>query len=172
MPNKTIYVAEADLPLFQRAQELAGGNLSQAITRALRRFITAEEGALEGFREITVKVGPGQARQQRFLGVLLAETELSTSDDVQHLRVYRTRGGRFAVHTERSARHTWTAGKDGTATGWRKHVSSDQQWSTIAPSGSLEVVDSLEQLAALVPPALHDLVAAAVDHPVVEDLDI
>ena len=125
MPNKTIYVAEADLELFQRAQELAGGNLSQAITRALRRFIAAEEGALAGFREITVGVGPGQARQQRFMGVLVAELGSSTSDAVQNVRVYRTRGGRYAVHTERSAQHTWTAGKDGTATGWRKHVSAD-----------------------------------------------
>ena len=82
MPNKTIYVAEADLELFQRAQELAGGNLSQAITRALRRFIAAEEGALEGLREVTVKVGPGQARKQRFMGVLVAELGSSTSDDV------------------------------------------------------------------------------------------
>ena len=34
MPNKTIYVADGDLPLFDRAQELTGGNLSATITRA------------------------------------------------------------------------------------------------------------------------------------------
>ena len=172
MPNKTIYVSDADLELFRRAQELAGGNLSAAITRALRRSIAAEEGALEGLQEITVRVGPGRTRTQRFMGVLLAETGRSTSDSTEHVRVYRTRHGRFAVHTEHSAQHTWTAGPDGTATGWRKHVSSDQQWTTTPPSATLEVVDDLEQLAAVVPPPLFDLVAAAVEPPVVEDLDI
>ena len=34
VPNKTIYVSDGDLPLYQRAQELAGGNLSSAISRA------------------------------------------------------------------------------------------------------------------------------------------
>ncbi len=34
MPNKTIYVSDADLPVFQRAQELTGGNLSAAISKA------------------------------------------------------------------------------------------------------------------------------------------
>ena len=36
MPNKTIYVSDDDLALYKRAQELAG-NLSQAISTALRR---------------------------------------------------------------------------------------------------------------------------------------
>jgi hypothetical protein len=39
VPNKTIYVSDGDLQLFQRAQELAGGNLSAAISKALRRFV-------------------------------------------------------------------------------------------------------------------------------------
>jgi len=35
MPNKTIYVSDNDLPLFERAPSLAGGNLSAAITQAV-----------------------------------------------------------------------------------------------------------------------------------------
>jgi hypothetical protein len=31
MPNRTIYVADADLPIFEKAQELAGENLSATI---------------------------------------------------------------------------------------------------------------------------------------------
>src|SRR5690348_14808983 len=38
MPNKTIYVADSDLPLYEQAQAMAGGNLSAAIAQALRRF--------------------------------------------------------------------------------------------------------------------------------------
>ena len=43
MPNKTIYVSDADVPTFERAQELAGGNLSATIVQALRRFVEMEE---------------------------------------------------------------------------------------------------------------------------------
>ena len=48
VPNKTIYVSDGDLPLYQRAQELAGDNLSAAIAAALRRYVDVEEGRREG----------------------------------------------------------------------------------------------------------------------------
>src|SRR5215469_14987269 len=57
MPNKTIYVADADLPTFERAQELAGENLSATIACALRRFVKTEEARQQGFEEISLKVG-------------------------------------------------------------------------------------------------------------------
>jgi hypothetical protein len=43
VPNKTIYVSDGDLPLYQRAQELAGDNLSAAIAAALRRYVDVED---------------------------------------------------------------------------------------------------------------------------------
>ena len=51
VPNKTIYVSDGDLKVFQRAQELAGGNLSAAIANALRRYVDVQEGLKEGFAE-------------------------------------------------------------------------------------------------------------------------
>ena len=51
MPNKTIYVSDGDLSLYQRAQELAGGNLSAAISAALRRFV--DQGVLDWNHEIS-----------------------------------------------------------------------------------------------------------------------
>jgi EXLDI family protein len=172
VPNKTIYVADGDLPLFRRAQELAGGNLSATITRALRRLVELEEGKLEGFEEITVRVGPGPGRRQRFIGVLLAELGRSTKDRVEEFHVYRSRTGKFVVHVARSAEVLWTAGADGSAQGWRKHFSSDQQWGSTAPIATLEVVDSLEELRARIPAELYSLVASAAENPVIEDLDI
>src|SRR4026208_1181372 len=67
VPNKTIYVSEGDLPIYQRAQELAGDNLSAAIASALRRYVEVEEGRREGVDEIIVRGGrrPGGARQGR-----------------------------------------------------------------------------------------------------------
>ena len=72
MPNKTIYVSDADLPIFERAQQLAGGNLSATIAQALRRFVESQDAKTEGLREITVKVGSVAYMQKRFVGRLLA----------------------------------------------------------------------------------------------------
>src|SRR6187200_2304177 len=43
VPNRTIYVSDDDQPLYQRAQELAGGNLSGAISTALKRYVESED---------------------------------------------------------------------------------------------------------------------------------
>ncbi len=172
MATKTIYVSDADLPIFDRAQELAGESLSGTIVRALRRLVELEEARIDGFEEITVKVGPGLTRRQRFLGVLLVKWGRSDKDKSEDYRVYRSRSGKYVVHLKRSAEEIWTAGPDGQAQGWRKHFASDQQWGKIPASASLEVVDDLEQLRAIVPAELFALVEAAALEPAVEDLDI
>ncbi len=116
VPNKTIYVSDSDLPLFQRAQELAGGNLSSAIATALRRYVDREEGRTEGYQEITVRVGPTKGgRKQRFMGVLLGEW--ASGDWSQHFRVYGTRTGKFVLHSER-AREWASRDAEGNPAGW------------------------------------------------------
>ncbi|RRQ28355.1 EXLDI protein [Rhodococcus sp. Eu-32] len=172
MPNKTIYVSDADLPLLQRAQELTGGNMSSAIVEALRRLVDVEEGKREGFQEVVVRVGPGEGRRQRFVGVLLVEWGRSTKDRVEEFRVYRGRSGKFVVHTTKSPETSWTAGANGSAQGWRKYLSSDQQWSTTAATATLDIADDLDALREVIPPELFALVSDATADPVVEDLDI
>jgi len=49
-------------------QELTGGNLSAAITQALRRLIDAEGDRRAGFAEVTVKVGAGTVEQRLSVG--------------------------------------------------------------------------------------------------------
>jgi EXLDI family protein len=176
MPNKTIYVSDDDLPLYARAQELAGGSLSAAISTALRRFVEAEQGRHEGFDEITVSVGPGRGRRQRFSGVLLGEWARSTNTSFAIYRVYRTRTGKFAVHTERSAE--WKPGgpdAEKWTTGWRSWVgnwSSNQSWGLTPEHSTLQVADSIDELRELLPDELYAMVAELADQPAVEDLDI
>ena len=93
-------------------------------------------------------------------------------DGVEEFHVYRSRTGKLVVHTERSAGTIWTAGADGTARGWRKYFGSDQQWGSTAPTATLEVIESLDELRDKIPPELYDLVSAAADQPLIEDLDI
>ncbi|MEV0199794.1 EXLDI protein [Nonomuraea sp. NPDC050691] len=179
MPNKTIYVSDEDLPLFQRAQELAGGKLSTAISVALRRYVEMEEGRQEGYDEIIVKVGQGAGRKQRFSGVLLGEWGRTQRNRVEMFRVYRSRQGRYVLHVDRSADWTDNSGGDNWLEGmfsrgaWRTYLGlADSSWGFIEGEATLEVVDTVEELRGKIPEEFYDLIAGLGRYPAVEDLDI
>lgn len=171
VPNKTIYVSQGDLQLYQRAQELAGDNLSAAISAALRRYVDVEESKGEGFDEITVRVGPGKGRKVRFTGVLLGEWYASHGR-TETFRVYRGRTGKFVVHIERSA--DWTmVNQEGKPAGWRGYLGlGNVSYGSTPAESTLEVVESLDELRPRIPPQLYDMVASSPQKPQVEDLDV
>lgn len=172
MPNKTIYVSDGDLPVYQRAQELAGGNLSSAIAAALRRYVDVEEGRREGFDEIIVRVGPGKGRKVRFVGVLLGEWVNTSFSRAETFRVYRGRTGKFVVHIERSPDYTMVDA-EGRPAGWRGYLGiGNVSYGSTPAESTLEVVESLDELRARIPPQLYDMVAGSARQPAVEDLDI
>jgi EXLDI family protein len=173
VPNKTIYVSDDDLSLYRRAQELAGGNLSAAIATALRRFVDAEEGRREGFDEITVRVDPG-GRKVRFSGVLLGEwaNSSSSSSRWEVFRVYRSRTGKFVLHTDRTAEYT-AVDAEGKPAGWRGYLGLGNITYASKPAEStLDVFDSLDHLRARIPAQLYEMVAGSANRPAVENLDI
>jgi EXLDI family protein len=174
VPNKTIYVSDEDLPVYKRAQELTGGSLSAAIGAALRRYIEVEEGRLDGYEEIVVRVGSGVGRKQRFNGVLLGEWGRSTGSRVEVYRIYRTRNSRYAVHVERSPESS--AESDNwirDLMDWQTMLGvGERTWTFAAGESVLEVVDTLEELRSRVPAELYDIVTGLAHEPVVEDLDI
>lgn len=172
MPNKTIYVSDGDLPIYQRAQELAGDNLSAAIAAALRRYVDVEDGRREGFDEIIVRVGPVPNRKFRFSGVLLGEWVTSTSGRVETFRVYRSRTGKFVLHIERSAGYTMVD-DEGKPAGWRGYLGiGNVSYGSTPAESTLEVIESLDALRERIPPQLYDMVAGSAQRPPVEDLDI
>jgi EXLDI family protein len=172
VPNKTIYVSEGDLPLFQRAQELAGGNLSSAIARALRRYVDIEEGKREGFDEIVVRVGPKAGRKVRFSGILLGMWEQSSSNFYAVSRAYRTRSDKYVLHVERTPEFT-ALDADGKPAGWRGWMGiGNVNYGTRPGERTIEVFETLEAFREKAPPQLYDMVAATAGQPVVEDLDI
>ncbi len=189
MPNKTIYVSDDDLPLFERAQELAGSNLSSAIVQALRRFIEIEEAREKGLDEITVIVNSeGAHRRKRFLGTRLARWLQATPDckGTVILNVYHTAGNRYALHSRvianwelawgdpDFARHPNNWG--GFAEGILKRLTSwgYDDWETFREAGdyTLQVFDTLEALKAHVSSDLYRMVTQAMEGPEIEDLDI
>ena len=172
MPNKTIYVSDGDLPLYDRAQKLAGDNLSAAISAALRRYVDVEEGRREGFDEITIRVGPGKGRKIRFSGVLLGEWVNSSFNRVETFRIYRSRMGKFVLHVERSPDYTMVD-EQGKPAGWRGYLGiGNISYGNSPGESTLEVVQTLEELRERIPPQLYDMVAGSAQQPVVEDLDI
>ncbi|SFF97538.1 EXLDI protein [Sporolactobacillus nakayamae] len=98
MPNKTIYVPDADLEVFDQAQDVSGKNLSATIVQALRFFTKIGEG--KGFEHIEVSEGEdGFYKRKRFIGRELASA--SVHDENHSLLttyiVYETTHGRYAV---------------------------------------------------------------------------
>ena len=179
MPNKTIYVSDDDLRLYQRAQELAGGNLSAAIAAALRRYVEVEEGRQVGYDEITVSVGHGGVRRkQRFSGVLLGEWERMSGSRAERFRVYRSRRGRIVLHMDRSEEWTSSAKSDNwlkDLVDWRIMLGVGERSQGYVPGeGTLTVVDSIEDLQDKIPAEFYERLAGtgAAQQPAVEDLDI
>jgi EXLDI family protein len=185
MPNKTIYVADADLPIFERAQELAGENLSATIAAALRRFVSIEEARASGFGEIVVKVGEnGLFAQKQFTGRELAKQRLTDRESSHSisLTVYETAKGRLALYTRvgrdwSNWTRKWTekhrkSGAQGDTWDW--DWKWDMDWSSWpdAVSCRLDVYENAEQLREHVSPELHAAVVRALSGNDIEILDI
>jgi EXLDI family protein len=188
MPNKTIYVADTDLPIFERAQELAGENLSATIVAALRRFVAAEETRESGFGEVVVKVGEnGLFTQKQFGGRELAKLRIPDRQNGRTtlLVVYQTIKGRLALYTRTSA--DWSAWGQIRGEKWRKQqlnkhghdadVDWDESWSWSSwnSKGSvyrLDVFETSDELRDHVPAELHAAVVRALGGDEIEVLDI
>ena len=171
MPNKTIYVSDDDLPIYGRAQELAGGNLSAAIARALRRFVDVAESRREGYQEFTVRVGPPN-KKIRFTGVPLGEWTSTVNGATENVRVFGTRSGKYVVHTDRSAGFIMVDG-EGKPAGWRGHLGvGDISFGSSPARSTLDVVDDLDAVRGKVPPPLFDIVVSSVQPGTVEDLEV
>ena len=124
---------------------------------------------------ITVRVGRGTGRKQRFSGVLLAEGGRSSKNGYEAFKVYRSRTGKFVLHADRSNLYSMGADDEQYLSGWRSWIgnwSTDQSWSMAQGEATLNVVDTFEELRQLIPEDLYALVEEAGTHPVVEDLDI
>jgi EXLDI family protein len=171
VPNKTIYVSEGDLPLYQRAQELAGGNLSSAIATALKRYVDLNEGLRAGFDDVTVRVGVGSGRKVRFTAVLVAEL-YDTANRAWHYRVFRGRTGKYVLHLERGP-EDWMVDAEGKPAGWRGYLGiGNIRYGGSPGESTLEVFATLDELRDKIPVELFDMVARSARQPTLEELDI
>jgi EXLDI family protein len=182
MPNRTIYVADADLSIFEKAQKLAGDNLSAAIAQALRYFVENEEARRSGFEEITVKVGKGRPYlTKQFRGRLLARRRIRVHNGTRLLTlvVYQTAKGRFAIYTKNTA--SWSDWSKSSK--WSKKSTSDwdwdidwstDDWSLYSEDDEhrLDVYDTLDELKDTIPEELYESIVRYNNGEDVEILDI
>jgi EXLDI family protein len=164
MPNKTIYVSDTDLPVFERAQELAGDNLSSTIAKALRVYIDAREGKHHDFEEVTLQVGKITRTSKQFIGRLLAKGKLAerTNPEVSQYKVYETRKGNFVLHVKRGPNWNYRPGHGD----HREPLSEDDT------QESMEIYGSLEELKPHLPEELYEAVEQAMSDEPFEVLDI
>ncbi|MFI7124860.1 EXLDI protein [Nonomuraea sp. NPDC050153] len=169
--NTTIDIPDEDLPLLERAQHLAGGTPSAAVSEALRRYVEMEEGRRQGYEEIVIRIA---GDERRFSGVLLGEWgRTSRSGRVDTFRVYRSHGGTFVLHVDRSP--DWVSGSesDDWATTWLGYLGlGETSWGFVPGDATVEAAGTLEELRGKIPGEFYDRIAALADRPVVEDLDL
>jgi len=53
--NKTIYLRDEEVPIWERARELSGDKLSPVIVGALKQFIAEKEADAKGFQRILLE---------------------------------------------------------------------------------------------------------------------
>ncbi len=146
--NKTIYVSEDDLPLFEEAQKLFRGNLSAVIAHALRLFV--ESRTREGdFKNVTLVVGgPEDRRSERFAGRHIADwRHLDSQGTALVFSVYRTRRHRWALYRRRTP-----------LTPAEQALYGQQPGTWIQDSPRLDVFDNLDDLKKVIPQELQVLV--------------
>jgi EXLDI family protein len=166
MPNRTIYVSDADVALFEKAQALAGGNLSAAIAQALRRFVETQEVRSSGFEEITVRVGKQARVYKRFQGHLIARGHALAQHDVRRVsyQIYRTPKENLAVYIRNTPNWNYWSSAKSRQRKWSSEDWSSEDWSSWNDDENeyrLEVYASLEELEPNVPPELFAAVVQA-----------
>ena len=172
MPNRTIYVSNEDEPVFKRAQELAGDNLSAAISNALKRYVEVEDARKAGYDEVVLKIGFGAGRKVRFHATLLGEWFKSDGEKFEHYRVYRG-PKKFALHIEHTEYFEMRDAQGNPLTGCRAWTGIGMASGGGKPAeATLDLFDTLDELRDRIPAELFETVSASVRQPGIQELDI
>lgn len=161
MPNKTIYVKDADVEMFEKAEALGGENLSATIAEALRRFVEVEEAKADGFEEKEIEVGIFAAhgskdtKKVKFIGKYIAGAEVlsGTTNDRRDrgtdYTLYLTKKGKYLLY-----RQYWSC------------------WQDEDGDASFQIFDSLADMAESAPGSLLQDAGEALGTDTAEYLDV
>lgn len=100
MATKNIYVAEADLHLFDDAAQYAG-SVSAAVIQALQDFLRIQSNKSEGYDKIELSLyEKGVRRKVMFYGTEITRIERSVEGGLRIDTIYKTAKGQLAVATK------------------------------------------------------------------------
>lgn len=133
--QKQIYIKDADLEIFEKAEALAGESLSATIAEALRRFVEVEEAKADGMSEQEIEVGvfsdrsSADTRKIRFIGKQIASAWVYS--------------GQTGSQDDRGTYYTLYLTKKGKLLLCRKHWS---RWQGEDTTVTYEIYDSLAEI--------------------------
>ena len=173
MPSKNVYVAESDLPMFERASHLAGG-MSAAVAAGLRLYLAQHEKNREGagMETIELKVDDGGVvRTKRFSGRLLLRRKQNEGLHTRTFSVYATARGQYAVHTSDEPDWSRMSTEDDNSPLWENQETWEGEWWN-TKHRELHVFRDITGMRGEMPDYLIDEIERAESQPMVEDLDI
>jgi EXLDI family protein len=109
MPNKTIYVSDSDVSLFEEAKTIAGEALSSVISRALREYVSRHQKKAQGMKEVSVLVGKANVEHEKRFVAAEIGTWKGFDDNKEwwmEATIYRTQKENWAVHLVTVAKAT------------------------------------------------------------------
>lgn len=118
MTNRTVYVSEADLPVWEKGEKELGESVSSVVMNYLRRRVTEADERRQGMKRISVDVMTSSGKQvtKSFSGVWLIEPYEEFEPEEQDLSnggswraghclaVAETARGQFAVYSFKRGR--------------------------------------------------------------------
>jgi|HubBroStandDraft_1064217.scaffolds.fasta_scaffold61762_4 hypothetical protein len=117
--NKTVYLRDDEVPLWEKARELSGDKLSPVIVAALKRFVAEREAEAKGYERIEVSFNDSQdhwmPKIKAFYGrwIIDREKPLKLHDEDGHefdlFSVAETAKGNVVVYTENHDREGMSA---------------------------------------------------------------
>lgn len=173
MSTKNVYVSESDLPLFDRAAELAGG-MSAAVVLGLRLYVAQQDRQRKDteVKTIELEVDDGAvAGVKRFSGCQILRWSRQEGPRSRTARVYKTARGQYAVYLREDPNWAALSSPDDDSPVWEDPALRRGEWWKRGPR-ELRVFATIEEMVGELPDDLVATIRSAGDRPAVEDLDI
>jgi EXLDI family protein len=173
MPTKNVYVSDADLPLFEKAAELAGA-LSTAVAAGLRLYVAQceRETRKMAMQTIEVEVNDGPVVSvKRFVGRKILRYEERSGLRTTTFRVYLTAKNQYAIYQRNDPDWGTLSNTEGTGPGWEDAETWQGDW-WHSKERSLQVFPNLDSMKGHMPSELIAALTQTQQQPAVEELDI
>lgn len=108
MANKTIYIPDDEVEIYERCKAIAGKSLSSVILNALKLYLAqkdAEEKGMEkydlwvGVEDLHDYVADYRGKRIKFVALELAQHKDDDEAEALTMRLFKTAKGKYLLHT-------------------------------------------------------------------------